>query len=96
MTNRRCADLFGYDPSELHGLHVSQLVPEGFRERHREFVSAYLENPERRVMGKHAATLARRKNGTEFAISAALSASQTESGTLVTCIVREVVSAEPA
>jgi hypothetical protein len=41
-------------------------------------------------MGEHLATEALRKDGTKFRTATALSATQSGSGTLVTCIIRDM------
>lgn len=46
-----CADVFGYSRNELLGEHIEMLLPEEFRERHKEYVNEYRNNPRTIRMG---------------------------------------------
>jgi len=72
------------------GLSVDQLVPDRYRGKHVENRESYHVNPIKRRMGEHLATFALRKDGTEFPMATALSATETHAGLLVTCIVRNL------
>ena len=43
--------MFGYDENELDGQDVSVLVPKEYRERHKQYMDTYAENPQIRYMG---------------------------------------------
>jgi PAS domain S-box-containing protein len=88
--NAAASDTFGYSAQELQGMHILTLVPERYRLPHLDHQADYFKNPQRRPMGGHADTSAVRKDGTEFPMRAALSATQTPKGLLVTCIVRPI------
>jgi PAS domain S-box-containing protein len=88
--NSLAAATFGYEPEELIGQHVNVLVPERYREAHLEHQRHYLAHPERRKMGEHLATLALRKDGSEFPVVITLSVSQTPTGPIVICILTEM------
>ncbi len=88
--NRAANELFGYEPGELIGADLVILVPPRLRDRHRVHRQEYISEPKRRQMGEHLNTPAVRKDGSEFSIRAALSATQTDKGLLVTCAVRAV------
>ncbi len=90
LSNEQAESMFGYTHQEMIGLRVDQLVPERFRENHVENRAAYHENPVKRRMGEHLATFALRKDGTEFPMATALSATETQAGLLVTCIIRDL------
>jgi PAS domain S-box-containing protein len=90
LANEQADTMFGYGPHELLGLKVEDLIPERYREAHLENRAEYTEHPQRRKMGEHIATIAKRKDGTEFPVAAALNATQTPKGMLVTCIVRDM------
>lgn len=90
LANRQAEEMFGYGPDALLGLTVEMLIPDRYRDQHRANRNEYNENPRKRRMGEHVATVAIRKNGEEFPIAAALSASKTPTGILVTCIVRDL------
>jgi PAS domain S-box-containing protein len=90
IANQEAERTFGYARTELAGLKVTALVPASSRDSHDEHRRQYMAEPENRRMGEHLATLAVRKDGTEFPIAATLNASSTPLGTLVTCIVRDL------
>lgn len=88
QSNESAAELFGYTVEELRGMRHELLVPEDRRETHRETAAAYVKHPEKGRMGDHKATLARRKDGTPFAINATLTPLETGHGLLVMCVLR--------
>jgi PAS domain S-box-containing protein len=90
LANEQAEEMFGYSPNEMLGLDVDLLVPTRYRANHVENRESYLETPIKRRMGEHMATFAVRKDGTEFPMATALSATDTHSGLLVTCIVRDL------
>ena len=90
LANEQAEDLFGYEKNELLGLNVDALVPDRFKEGHVEHRASYHSNPVKRRMGEHLATHAQRKDGSEFPTATALSASETPTGLLITCIVRDL------
>ncbi|MGV3617438.1 MAG: PAS domain S-box protein [Fimbriimonas sp.] len=92
--NLAARELFGYETAEIVGASLLMLMPERFRERHREHREEYVRDPRRRAMGEHLETPALRKDGTEFFVRATLSAMPTPSGLLVTCVLREVPRSE--
>lgn len=92
LANEQAGELFGYSSTELLDLSVEALVPDAYRPNHVGHREAYNANPIKRRMGEHLATMARRKDGTEFPMATALSATQTPNGLLVTCIVRDLTS----
>lgn len=65
--------LFGYEPGELKGHAVHDLVPEDVREQHERWFEQYSRSPTNRTMGSRGAVLrGRRKDGTEFAAEVGL------------------------
>ena len=92
--NLEAERMFGYLFDELVGKPVSTLVPIALQDRHRLHMTHYYSEPERRTMGEHLATLAVRKDGTEFPIVASLAAIDTPNGQIVTCFVRDISEAK--
>lgn len=86
--------MFGYRFDELVGRPVSILVPAENQERHKTHMRQYYDNPERKQMGEHLATVAVRKDGQVIPIAASLASMETPNGRIVTCFVREVREAE--
>ena len=93
-SNSAAHELFGYEPGEQIGLHVSVLVPERFRADHVEHQRSFIGSPSRRMMGEHLSTPARKKDGREIMIRASLSAIQTPTGLVVMCAVRPAGDAD--
>jgi len=87
--NRSAHELFGYSPGEMRGLSLVSLIPERLRTVHQEHRAAYVSDPRKRSMGEHLETPALRRDGTEILVRAALSAMNTPSGLIVTCVVRQ-------
>ena len=88
--NTAAHELFGYPSGAMVGLNLLELIPERFRERHREHRDEYVRDPRRRAMGEHLETPAVKKDGSEMMVRAALSAIPTPDGLLITCVVRQV------
>ncbi len=90
FANEQTSELFGYTSEELSKLKVEDLIPVRYHQQHLVHRSNYNDNPVKRRMGQHLATIAVTKDGTEFPMAAALSAAETPNGLLVTCIVRDL------
>ena len=92
IANEQAETMFGYPKSALLGMQVEKLIPDRFREQHLENRNEYNAHPRKRKMGEHVATTALRMNGEEFPVAAALSATETPGGLLITCIVRDLTA----
>ena len=90
FVNARAEQLFGYQRSELAGQCVEILVPEALRHAHPGHRKAYTAEPAPRRMGEGMELAARRKDGTTFPAEVALSAVETEDGTMISAAVRDV------
>ncbi len=90
FANDQASVLFGYSVEELSALNVDELVPDRYRPMHMSHRDQYGENPVKRQMGEHLATMALRKDGSEFPMATALSATKTASGLIITCIIRDL------
>lgn len=90
FANEQAADLFGYLPEELLAMSVEDLVPPRHRTTQIALRREYNENPGKRRLGAHLATMALRKDGREFPMATALSATKTAKGLIVACIVRDL------
>jgi PAS domain S-box-containing protein len=65
FANRQVTTLFGYEPQELAGTPVENLMPERFRHRHVGHRGGFVSNPRARSMGSGLELFARRKDGSE-------------------------------
>ncbi|HVR38029.1 MAG TPA: PAS domain S-box protein [Thermoanaerobaculia bacterium] len=88
--NRLTESMFRYPREQLLGTHVELLVPERFRGRHVGDRQSYVDSPRTRPMGLGRDLWGRRSNGEEFPVQISLSPIETEHGTLVTSIIRDV------
>lgn len=90
LANEQAEVMFGYKKDEMLGKHVEYLVPERYRRDHAVNRDEYHHHPTKRRMGHSMPTFALRRDGTEFRMATALSATPTPRGLLITCIVRDL------
>lgn len=90
MANRMAEMMFGYTKEELAGSSVEDLMPVRFREGHRSYRSAFLENLKARSMGLGMDLVGLRRNGEEFPIEVSLSAVPAETGMLAVSFVSDI------
>lgn len=90
--NSLTEQMFGYASEELRGQPVELLVPERFRGRHESDRETYSAAPHTRPMGLGRDLWGRRQSGEEFPIQISLSPIDTEQGTLITSIIRDVTA----
>lgn len=65
--------MFGYAPEELIGCNVSLLMPERIAAEHDDSLRRYRETGRRHIIGVGRETVARRRDGSEFAIHVSVS-----------------------
>ena len=90
LVNAQAEQLFKYPQTELIGQPVELLLPTRFRERHNGHREGFVAHPRTRPMGVGMDLLARRKDGSEFAVEISLSPLRTESGLLVSAAIRDI------
>ena len=64
--------LFGYSPAELIGQSLEVLIPDSRRDRHRDHLQHYFDEPHPRAMGVGLELAGRRRDGVEFSIDVSL------------------------
>jgi PAS domain S-box-containing protein len=89
LVNTQAEQLFGYPRQELIGKGVELLVPDRSKAEHPAHRAQYFADPEPRQMGAAGELVARRRDGTEFVAEIALSAIDTQDGTLVSATIRD-------
>jgi two-component system, NtrC family, sensor kinase len=96
IVNSQAERLFGYDRAELVGQPIEILLPERLRQRHAGHRAGYIAEPHTRPMGVGMDLVARRRDGSEFAVEISLSPLQTEEGLLVTSVIRDITERKQA
>src|SRR5258708_1982022 len=94
--NRVAEQIFSYTSEELIGQSLSVLMPERFRDGHRQGFDRFLKTGESRVIGKTVELAARRKDGTEFPIELSLSSWKTHEGAFFTGILNDITERKQA
>ena len=90
QANAQAEKIFGYGENELPDRHVETLIPQRFRERHKEQMKQYISKPRIRLMGSELELYGLRKDGTEFPVDIALSPLENKDGIAVLSIVRDI------
>jgi PAS domain S-box-containing protein len=96
LVNSLTEQMFGYKREELLGQLIEMLVPERFRGIHVRHREGYSHQPKTRPMGTGQDLLGRRKDGSEFPVEISLSPLETEQGTLVASIIRDITERKQA
>jgi PAS domain S-box-containing protein len=90
LVNGQTERLFGYPRAELLGRPVEMLLPERYRDRHRERQAEYMTQPRQRHVGAGLELFGLRRDGSEFPVEISLSPLVSDEGTLVSAAVRDV------
>lgn len=94
--NTQAEKLFGYNRAELLGQPVELLVPDRFRAAHVSQRISFQNNPHLRSMGQGLELYARRKDGAEFPVDIMLNPMDTEEGSWVIAVVRDITARKQA
>ena len=92
FTNRQFSALFGYSSAEASALTVEALMPQHFRERHRQHLQEFLLERRVRLMGVGLELTALRKDGSEFPAEISLSPLTDEGRMLVAAGIRDITA----
>jgi PAS domain S-box-containing protein len=90
LVNAQAEQLFGYSREELDGQAVEILVPDARKAAHPALRAGYLADPRPRLMGAGEDLSGRRRDGSTFPAEIALSALDTDQGTLTSAAIRDV------
>jgi len=97
LFNRGAEAIFGYAAAEVEGQPFDMLLPERFRDAHREHVRGLACGPTAaRQPGERTRTRGLRKSGEEFPAEALMSRLDLEGGPLFTVVLRDVTERERA
>jgi anti-anti-sigma factor len=89
LVNRRLAEMFGYQDTELVGRPVDDLVPADLRVAHRGHRAGYAREPRARPMGAGARLVGLRKDGATVPVEVSLSPVPTATGLLTLAVIRD-------
>jgi len=96
LINAQTETSFGYPMDELLGQPVTILVPERFRELHREYLGNFFAHPIPQQIGMSRDLYGRRKEGSEFPIEIGLYPFQTETGMWVRYAISDITERKRA
>jgi len=89
--NHSAERLFGYRADEVRGSNVSMLMPSPHRERHDDYLGAYLTTGEAKIIGVGRETEARRRDGSTFPVDLSVGEIETrEEGRRFVGILRDI------
>ncbi len=90
QSNKQVGRLFGYSHEELLNEGLEILLPERFKDKHREHRRGFMSNPHVRPMGTGMELYGRRKDGVEFPVDISLGPLQMKDDIVVLAVVRDV------
>ncbi len=88
--NETVTRIFGYRVEELVGRPLVTLMPERYRERHREGFERFLRTREPQIMGTPIELVGKRKDGAEIPIELSLGWWESDQGLFFTGVVRDI------
>lgn len=92
LANSRVKTMFGYEPVELVGQSVEQLVPHRFKDRHSTYREEFNSNPKARPMGAGRDLYALHKDGSEFPVEIGLSPTESDEGLLILATIVDITT----
>jgi PAS domain S-box-containing protein len=91
LFNKAAERIFGYNAAEILGHPLDELLPMDSRAPHREHLGAFSRSGDtQRQMASLRVVYGRRKDGKHFPVEASISSLATDSGRLMTAILRDV------
>jgi PAS domain S-box-containing protein len=96
LINAEIERLFGYRREELIGKSIELLVPDNFRDLHRQLREAYMQAPQRRGMNRERSLKGKRKDGREFPAEIGLTPIRTPQGLRIVGVVTDITERKQA
>jgi PAS domain S-box-containing protein len=90
FVNNQFKSKFGYEPREVIGKPLEELMPERFRMKHVGHRMKYMAHPASRPMGLGLDLYARRKDGSEFPVDISLVPFEADKGMVFTAFIRDL------
>jgi PAS domain S-box-containing protein len=94
--NRAAEHTFGYSSDEAVGRPLTLLMPERYREAHKQGLDRFLRTGEAHVIGRTTELAGSRKDGTEFPLELSLSSWRTHEGIFFTAILKDITERKRA
>ncbi|MDD5763110.1 MAG: PAS domain S-box protein, partial [bacterium] len=88
--NRAAERLFGFTSGDVVGKNVTMLIPERYRNAHKESLERYLKTGEPRIIGRTVELDALREDGTEFPIELSLGTWGPREAPFFSAIIRDI------
>lgn len=96
IVNKQIESMTGYDNEELVGRAIEILVPPRYR-KHGLYRKEYMQDPHTRSMGERGSDLfLRRKDGSEFPVEISLAPLETDSGVIISSVIRDITERKNA
>ncbi len=98
LFNQGAEKIFGYRAQEVIGQSLDILLPEAFRQVHRQHIRQFSQSPEQsRTMGERRSNIyGRRKNGEEFLAEASIAKLRSREGMLFTVMLQDITERQQA
>ena len=97
LFNQGAEKIFGYTAEQVLAQPLDLLLPERFREAHRQYIHQFAQSSGvARVMGKRPEIFARRQDGTEFPAEASISKLELKGEKVLTVILRDITERKQA
>lgn len=90
--NPSAEGLFGYPMDELIGMSVDELLPEALRKAHEEHRAHYLDDPQKRVMGKGLDLMARHASGRHIPVEISLNHANRSGELIVVALISDITA----
>lgn len=94
LANAGLTHLLGYQPGELQGRSLEELIPQGLRHGHAVHRSAYFKRPRTRPKGVGVSLSALRKDGTQIPVEISLTPIDADGDSLVLASLRSISQQE--
>jgi PAS domain S-box-containing protein len=94
--NAAAGHMFGYSEAEINGQSLAVLMPERFRNLHREGFARMVAGGAPHIIGKTVELAGLRKDGSEFPLELSLSQWQAADGQFFTAIIRDITKRKQA
>lgn len=94
--NTSAERIFGYKAVEVIGKNVDELIPQQFRDSHKNHIKEYPRTNQKRIIGNVREVVGRHKNSTTFPMDIALGTAQIGARTVFTAVVRDITERKHA